>query len=81
MNSTNSTTTSTLPDLHLACANASIDQAQYLLHAAWLAVGALDREDHASEQDALRAVLDAAGNRLDDATIALERLQGGRDTP
>ncbi|MFC3207398.1 hypothetical protein [Aquamicrobium soli] len=55
-----------------------INDAQYLIHAAWMAAGALDRDDHAAEQDALRSVLHLAGERLSEAEIALERAQNGR---
>lgn len=55
-----------------------IEHAQSLIHAAWMAAGALDRDDHAAEQDALRSVLHLAGVQLCEASIAIERAQIGR---
>lgn len=71
------TTAAERPDA-LSCAKDVINDAQSLIHAAWMAAGALDRDDHAAEQDALRSVLNLAGERLSEAEIAIERAQNGR---
>lgn len=52
-----------------------IADAHSLVHAAWMAAGALDRGDHAAEQDAIRSVLHLAGESLDDAANSLRKIE------
>lgn len=62
---------------HISALSA-IEDVQSLIHAAWMAAGAFDRNDQAAEQDALRAVLHLAGEQLCLATAAIKRAQSGR---